>query len=165
MAAEGGSAAALARQHHFERVGKGALLGDQRQQQLRRHRRVAAEMIEPGGDHGLRLVAIDQRRAERRIGVRPADQHRGEAAAPAADARGEQAGEPAAGGPHQHGAGVRAEHRRRGEREGRFVEHVGLERARGECAPFLGDGFERGNAAPLTAKCWTEWSVHGSSAL
>jgi hypothetical protein len=59
MAAERCCAAALARQYHFERVGKGAPFGDERQQQLRRHRRVAAEMIEPGGDHRLRLVAID----------------------------------------------------------------------------------------------------------
>ncbi len=165
MAVEGGSAAALARQYHFERVGKGPVLGDERQQQLRRHGRVAPEIIEPGGDHRLRLVAIDQRRAERRIRVRPADQHRSEAAAPAADARGEQARELATGGPHQYGTHVRAEHWRRGERKGRFVEHVGLERARGECAPFRGDGFERCNAAPLAAKCWTERSVHGSSAL
>ena len=70
-------------------------------------RRVAAEMVEPGGDHGLRLVAIDQRRAERAQtdgSSRPASKwspprQRG-------DPRGKQAGKPAACRPHQHGAGI-----------------------------------------------------------
>ncbi len=57
--------AALPRQHRIERLGERALLGNERQQELRRQRRIAAEMVEPGGDHGLRFVAIDQRRAER----------------------------------------------------------------------------------------------------
>ena len=141
VAAEGGARRPWRASTISSASANGALLGDERQQKLRRHRRVGPEMIEPGGDHRLRLVAIDQRRAERRVGMRPADQHRREAAAPAADTRREQAGEPAAGGPHQHGADIRAEHRRRGERKRRFVEHVGLERTRGELAPFLGDGF------------------------
>jgi len=59
------------------------------------HRGIAAKMIEPGGDNRLGMAAIDQRRAERRIRMGPADRYRRRAMTPALDARGEQAEEPA----------------------------------------------------------------------
>ncbi len=98
---------------------------------------VARQMVEPGGDHGLGLVAIDQRRAERRVRVGPAGEHRQRHAVATLDPRREQAEQLARMRPDQHGADIVRRTPARRQREGRLVEHVRLERARGERAPLV----------------------------
>ena len=155
MAAEGFAAAAVASEHRIERLRESALLGQERQQELARHRRVLAEMIEPGGDDGLGLGAVDQRHAERRVRMHPAGHHQ------AARMAGKQADQPAGHRSHQHGAGVGAEHRSRREREGRLVEHVGLDRGGGQRPPFVGDRSQLGETSPLDLIGLAERRVHG----
>ncbi len=109
-------------------------------------------MREHSGDDRLRRLALDERHAERRVRVRPADQHRQlETIAPRLDPRRKQAEQPARARsrPHQQRADVGPEHRRRGEREVGLVEHVRLERLRGKLAPRRRDRFETGERAPF----------------
>ncbi|HEX9370055.1 MAG TPA: hypothetical protein VF897_03585 [Roseiflexaceae bacterium] len=155
-------ASAMSDEHPVERLRQWTLLGKHRQQQHARQRRAAGQMIEPGADHRLGRRAIDERRAERRIGMGPADQHR-HAVAPARDGSREQAEQPRRRGarPDQAGASVATEHRLRRQRKRRLVEHVGLERAGSKRAPFVGDGGQVGERPPLDAEDGFDRSVHG----
>ena len=111
-----------------------------------------ARCVEPGGDDRLGRVALDERHAERAVGMRQADEDRqSEAVTPPFDPRREEAEQPARLPlrPDQHRAGITPEHPRRRQREGGLIKHVRLERALGQPAPFLGDRFELLKRAPF----------------
>ena len=128
---------------------------NQRQQQQAGQRPIACKISEPGGDHGIRRLALDKRRAERRIRMRPGLQNRQrQTVAAAHHARREKAKElpRRIARPHQHGADIAAEHRAGGQREGRLVKHVGFERARGKAPPFVRHRDKIGEPAPFHGK-------------
>ena len=92
MTCEAGVAAAAARDDRVERARQCAFHRKIGQQHDAGQLRIVGHVIEPGGDHGLACLAIDERCAERRIGVGPADQHGPrDAVAAAFDPRGEKA--------------------------------------------------------------------------
>ena len=86
-------------------------------------------MSKESGDDRLSGFAIDQRHAERAIGMRQADKDRQFKTVTALfDPRRKQAEQLArlSARPNQHGAGVAAEDRRRRKQESRLVEDVWL---------------------------------------
>ena len=96
--------------------------------------------------------ALDQRQAERCIGMRPAYQHRQiETVAPPLNAGREETKKPPrlSSRPDQNRAGIGAEDRRSRQRKSRLVKHIRLERARGKLAPLRRDGLEPGQRAPF----------------
>jgi hypothetical protein len=120
-------------------------------------------MVKPSLDNRFTGVAIDQRRAERRIGMGPADQHRQRhAVAPTLDAGREQAEQLWLRGarPDQAGTDLTAEDWRGGERKRRLVEDVRLECATGERPPFLCNGCQLGQWPPLDPQCGLDGAVH-----
>lgn len=128
---------------------------DIRQQHDARQRRVIGDVSKPGRDDRLRRFTFNQRRAERRIRMRPADQDRQtDAIAPRFDTRRKETEQLArrGAGPHQHRPGAGAEHRGCFERESRFVENVGLERPRGKVLPLIYDGKQFAEASPLDSE-------------
>ena len=129
-----------------------AVGGQEGRRQKSRQRRVAGEMREPGGDDRLGRFALNERHAERAVGMRQAEEDRQiEAVTPPFDPRREKAEQPARLRlrPDQYRAGVAPEHPRRRQREGGLIKHVGLERAFGQLAPFAGDRFELLKRAPF----------------
>ena len=136
------------REHRCDR----AVRGQEGQQQKSRQRRVAGDMRKPGGDDRLGRFALNERHAERAVGMRQADEDRQmQAVAPPFDPRREEAEQPARLRlrPDQHRAGVTPEHPRRRQREARLVEDIRLERALGQIAPFAGNRFELLERAPF----------------
>src|SRR5437899_5113413 len=92
MRREGKALAATAGEHGVEGDSERALLRKHRQQQ--RARPMTREVIEPGADHRLGRFAVNERYAERRIGMGPADCDRpGQAVAMPLDARRKQTDE------------------------------------------------------------------------
>src|SRR5207247_1627920 len=107
MRREGKALAATVGQRGVEGGCERALLRKHRQQQ--RARPMTREVIEPGADHGLGGFAINERHAERRIGIDPADCDRpGQAVVMPLDARRKQTDETRCGAarPDQAGADV-----------------------------------------------------------
>ena len=152
MAVEVGGGHLRAPRDRIERGCERTGLRQQRQQQQPRQRLGGGDMGEAGGNHRLGRLALDERHAERRIGIAPADQDRQlDAVAPRLDPRRKKSEQPARVRPRpdEQRADTASEHRRGGEREGRFVEDVGLERAGGELAPFAADRFKLRQAAPF----------------
>src|SRR5439155_26374170 len=141
---------------------EGGLLRKHRQQD--RARPMAREVVEPGADHGLGGFAVDERRAERRIGIDPADHDwASEAVAMPLDAHGKQSDETRCGAarPDQGGGDVASEHWCCGDRKLWLVEHVWYERASGERAPFRLDRGELRERADLALISGFDSSVHG----
>ena len=144
-----------AAQRRRQRNRKMTVFDNERQQQQARQRRIARNISEPCGDHGIRRLALDKRRTERRIGMRPRLQNRQrQAVAAPHHARREKAKKllRLIAGPHQHRADIAAEYRARRQREGRLVKHVGLERAAGEAPPFVRYCDKIGEPAPFHGK-------------
>jgi len=130
----------------------GPAAGVKRQQQQIGQAGVGGDEVQGGVDCVLGAIAIDQRRAQRCVGMRPSDQDgQPHAIASSFDADREQPFEPIrlAVGPHQNGSDLAPERGRSRERERRLVEDVGLERARGERPPCIGDIGERRQLPPL----------------
>jgi len=96
MASERRVGQALISKHGVERGGEGAGFRQHRQQQQRRHCGIPREVFEPSGDDRRRLVAINQRRAQRRIGMGPANRGRERTVAPVRDPCREQSHQQAA---------------------------------------------------------------------
>ena len=132
------------------------MLRDERQQQQSRQSRIGREAPEPGGDDRLGCFAVDQRRSERRIGMRPSDKHRElQAVTLLVDPRREKAEQLSRHRPrpHQHRADAGAEDRGSGQREVGFIEHVRLERPPCKIAPFIRNRFKLRQLAPLDGEC------------
>ncbi len=164
---EGGAGTPAPCEHCVERAGQGIVRTgrEKRQQHDLRQVRVAGDMREPCGEHGLRQIAIDQGRPERSEGMRPAQQYgQRRPIAATGDAGGEQSEElrRRRARPDQAGADIAAEYRRCGQRERGLIEDVGRERAAGERAPFCGDGGEPGERPPLHTEEGFDRAVHGS---
>ena len=155
MAAEIGPRHLCPPQISAERRRDRAVLGEKRQQHQPRQSGIVGEMREPGADDRLGRIALDQRRAERTVRMRPADEDRQlEPIAALRDARrkkAEQLSRPRSR-PDQDRADAVAEHGRGGERESGLVKDVGLERARGEVAPVVRYRDELGQPAPFHRK-------------
>jgi len=135
-----------------ERLSQWILFGEKRHQHQCRQRGIGGEMREPGGDDRLGGFTIHQRRAEWRVGMRPADQNRQlHAVAARCDPRRKKAEKLARmrSRPDQDRTDVAAEHGGGGEREGRLIEDIGFKRARGKIAPLLSEGHEIGEPAPV----------------
>ena len=113
---------------------------------------VAGQMIEPCCDDS-RPRHRDRPEGCRaaRIGMRPSDEPRKRSAF---DPGGKQPHQPSGRRPDQRRAGAGAENGRRGEHEFGRVEHVRLERARGEALPIVDDGFECVEPAPFHPQRW-----------
>ena len=112
-------------------------------------------MRKPGRNDRLRRFALDERRPERRVGVRPADHDRQPQSVAALRHAGRKQAEQLArhrARPHQHRADIVAEHGRGRERETGLIEDIGLERARGEIAPIVGDRQKIREPAPFDGK-------------
>ena len=139
-------------QNRLQRRRERAILGEEGQQHQSGQRCVGGKMREPRGDDRLRRFALDKRHAERTVGMRQADEQRQvETVAALLDARRKEAEQPARARcrPDQQRAGIGREHRRGGQRKGRLIEDVGLERARGKLAPFGHDRRKLGEDPPF----------------
>jgi diguanylate cyclase (GGDEF)-like protein len=139
MTIEIGARHLSAPQNGRERRRERTLLRQKGQQQQAGQLGVGIQMRQPGGDRRLGRFALDQRHAQRRVGMGPAEQNRqSEAVTPPFDPGREKAQQPARGAPRpdQNGFHAATEDRRRRERKSRLVEHVGFERVGGKRPPF-----------------------------
>ena len=107
MCAELFHRAAMPVEHARQDRHEGTFGRDERQQHELGQPVVGLDAIEERDDRGFRLLAVDQRGAERRIRMGPAGERREHAIA-ALDARREQPDQPLRHRfrPHQHGAGI-----------------------------------------------------------
>ena len=119
-------------------------------------------MGEESVEHRVGMIAVDQRRAERRVGVNKADKHGGRTAVtPALDPHRKKPEQASCRRGYDQSAGVGCENRRGREREGGLIKDIRLKRARGKLAPCNGLPGKRCKRPPLRAQQRVQRSMHG----